>query len=62
MTLDQQEAAPTEDAPRDRHIQTGTLFRRRSSRDAERDAATPEARARASAAKAGRILALAHHT
>jgi hypothetical protein len=32
MTLDQQRAAPTEDAPKDRHLLTGTLFRRRSSR------------------------------
>lgn len=32
MTLDQQPVATTEDAPKDRHILTGTLFRRRSSR------------------------------
>ena len=26
MTLDQQQVATTEDAPKDRHILTGTLF------------------------------------
>jgi hypothetical protein len=32
MRPDQQQAAPTDDAPKDRHILNGTLFRRRSSR------------------------------
>lgn len=41
MTLDQQQAAPTDDAPKDRHILTGTLFRRRSSRATLSEVPTP---------------------
>ena len=62
MTLDQQPAAPTEDAPKDRHILTGTLFRRRSSRVTLSETpppAKPEPVRRP--AKVAQQLALAHH-
>ena len=45
MTLAQQHAAPTEDAPKDGHILTGTLPQAQLARHAERGAAAPEPRA-----------------
>ncbi len=62
MTLDQQQAAPTADAPKDRHIMTGSLFRRRSSRvTLTEEPPPPKPEAVCSPAKVARMLALAHH-
>jgi hypothetical protein len=62
MTLDQQQTAPTEDAPKDRHILTGTLFRRRSSRvTLTEEPPLPEPEPVRRPAKVARMLALAHH-
>jgi hypothetical protein len=62
MTLDQRQDATTEDAPKHRHLLTGTLFRRRSSRVTLAEApppAVPEPVRRP--AKVAQQLALAHH-
>jgi hypothetical protein len=62
MTLDQQQAAPTEDAPQDRHVLTGTLFRRRSSRvTLSETPPPPKPEPVRRPAKVARMLALAHH-
>lgn len=62
MTLDQQPPAPTEDAPKDRHILTGTLFRRRSSRvTLSETPPPPKPEPVRRPAKVARMLALAHH-
>lgn len=62
MTLDQQPTAPTEDAPKVRHILTGTLFRRRSSRATLGETPPPLKPAPVRRpAMVARILALAHH-
>jgi len=62
MTLDQQQNTTTKDALNDRHILTGTLFRRRNSRvtlTEEPPPPNPEPVRRP--AKVARMLALAHH-
>ncbi|WP_441288586.1 hypothetical protein ACSRUE_42715 [Sorangium sp. KYC3313] len=62
MSLDTQQAVMSEDAPKDRHILTGTLFRRRSSRvtlTEEPPPSKPEPVRRP--AKVARMLALTHH-
>lgn len=62
MTLDQQQAAPTEDPPKDRHILMGTLFRRRSSRvTLSETPPPPKPEPVRRPAKVARMLALAHH-
>ena len=62
MTLEQQSPAPTEDAPKDRHILTGTLFRRRSSRvTLSETPPPPKPEPVRRPAKVARMLALAHH-
>jgi hypothetical protein len=62
MTLDQQQVALTEDAPKDRHILTGTLFRRRSSRVTLTETPPPpKPEPVRRPAKVARMLAIAHH-
>ena len=62
MTLDQQPPAPNKDAPKDRHILTGTLFRKRSSRvTLSETPPLPKLEPVRRPAKVARMLALAHH-
>lgn len=62
MTLDQLQAAPIEDAPKYRHILTGTLFRRRSLRVMLSETPPPpKPEPVRRPAKVARMLALAHH-
>jgi hypothetical protein len=62
MTLDQQQTAPTEDVPKDRHILTGTLFRRRSSRvTLSETPPPPKPEPVRRPTTVARMLALAHH-
>lgn len=62
MNLEQQPATPNEDAPKDRHILTGTLFRRRSSRvTLTEEPPPPKPEPVRRPAKVARMLALAHH-
>jgi hypothetical protein len=62
MNLEQQQDATTEDAPKDRHILTGTLFRRRSSRvTLSETPPPPKPEPVRRPAKVAQQLALAHH-
>ena len=62
MTLDRQQVATNEDALKDRHILTGTLFRGRSSRVMLSETPpSPKPEPVRRPAKVPRMLALAHH-
>lgn len=62
MNPEQPTTAPTTGAPKDRHVLTGALFRRRSSRVTfAEDPAPPKAEPVRRPAKVARMLALAHH-
>lgn len=62
MTLEQTATAPTTETPNDRHILTGTLFRRRSSRVTLTETPPlPKPEPVRRPAKVARMLALAHH-
>ena len=62
MTLEQSATAPTTETPSDRHILTGTLFRRRSSRvTLSETPPLPKPEPVRRPAKVARMLALAHH-
>lgn len=62
MNPEQPTTAPTTEAPKDRHVLIGALFRRRSSRVTFAEApAPPKAEPVRRPAKVARMLALAHH-
>lgn len=62
MNSEQQLAASTKESPKDRHILTGALFRRRGSRVMlTEEPPTPKPEPVRRPAKVARMLALAHH-